>query len=100
MSGTPTPIQPQGPLDVAGKLLCPLLGLYAGTKDPSTSPAQIEQAKATAKAAGKDVQIVVYADAAHGFHADYRPSYNKADAEDGWSRMLAFFRAHDMGSGS
>ena len=41
------------------------------------------------KAAGKDVQIVIYADAGHGFHADYRPSYNAADAADGWSRLLA-----------
>jgi carboxymethylenebutenolidase len=97
MSGKPTPIQPKGPLDVAGEIHCPLLGLYAGTQDPSTTPEQIAQAEATAKAAGKDVQIVVYPDAAHGFHADYRPSYNKADAEDAWSRMVAFLRAHDVG---
>ena len=95
MGGTPTPIQPKGPLDVAGQIKCPLLGLYAGTKDPSSSPEQIKQAEAAAKSTGKDVQIIVYPDAAHGFHADYRPSYNKADAEDAWGRMLAWFRTHN-----
>ena len=94
MGGSPTPIQPKGPLDVAGQIKCAFLGLYAGTKDPSSSPEQIKQAEAAAKATGKDVQIIVYPDAAHGFHADYRPSYNKADADDAWGRMLAWFRTH------
>lgn len=34
----------------------------------------------------------VYPDAQHGFLADYRPSYNAADARDGWARMLAWFK--------
>lgn len=91
MGGRPTDIQPKGPLDVMADLKCPVLGLYAGTKDPSTSPAMIDQAKATAAKAGKKIEIVVYPDAAHGFHADYRPSYNETDAHDAWGRMLAFF---------
>ena len=49
-----------------------------------------------AKAAGKTVEIVVYPDAPHGFHADYRPSYRQADAEDGWKRMLAWFARYGM----
>jgi carboxymethylenebutenolidase len=95
MMGQPTPIQPKGPLDVAGQIHCPLLGLYAGPKDPSTSAEQIAQAEATAKAHGKTVEIVVYPDAGHGFHADYRPSYVKADAEDAWGRALAWMRRYD-----
>ena len=95
MGGTPTPIQPKGPLDVANQIKCPFLGLYAGTKDPSSSPEQIKQAEAAAKTTGKDVQIIVYPDAAHGFHADYRPSYNKADADDAWGRMLTWFHTHN-----
>jgi carboxymethylenebutenolidase len=47
-----------------------------------------------AKAAGKTVEIVVYPDAPHGFNADYRPSYRKDAAEDGWKRMLAWFAGH------
>jgi carboxymethylenebutenolidase len=96
LGGTPTPIQPQTALDVAGEIRCPLLGLYAG-QDSSSSPAQIAAAEAKAKAAGKTVEIVVYPDAPHGFHADYRPSYRKADAEDGWKRMLAWLHRYGVG---
>ena len=37
--------------------------------------------------------IIVYPDAPHGFHADYRASYRAADAADGWARLLALFEA-------
>jgi carboxymethylenebutenolidase len=51
---------------------------------------------ALAKAGKTDSEIILYPDAGHGFHADYRPSYNAADAADGWTRMLAFFAAHGV----
>jgi carboxymethylenebutenolidase len=92
---TTSAAQPLAPLDVVGKLNCPVLGLYAG-KDPSTTPAQIAQAEAEAKAAGKTVAFVVFPDAMHGFHADWRPSYNAADAADGWARMLAWLRRYGV----
>jgi carboxymethylenebutenolidase len=43
-----------------------------------------------------DSEIVVYPQAQHGFHADYRSSYDAQAAEDGWKRMLAFFAAHGV----
>ena len=49
--------------------------------------------------AGKEVEIVVYPDAPHGFHADYRPSYRPADAADGWARMLQWFALHGVSVG-
>jgi len=91
-----SPIQPRTPTDVAAELKCPLLGLYGG-QDASIKVEDVYAAAAKAKAAGKVVEIVVYPDAPHGFHADYRPSYRKADAEDGWRRMLAWFRTHGVG---
>ncbi len=95
LGGTPSPIQPSTALDVAGQIKCPLLGLYGG-QDQSSSAAQIREAEQRAKAAGKTVEIVVYPDAPHGFHADYRPSYRPADAEDGWQRMLAWFKKYGV----
>jgi carboxymethylenebutenolidase len=88
--GTPSPIQPQTALDVAGELKCPLLGLYGG-QDPSIPVESVRQAETKAKAAHETVDIVIYPDAPHGFHADYRPSYRQADAEDAWKRAIAWF---------
>ena len=78
--GTPTPIQPRPALDLAAEIKCPLLGLYGG-QDPSIPLESVRQAEAKAKAAHKTIDIVIYPDAPHGFHADYRPSYRQADAE-------------------
>ncbi len=49
------------------------------------------------KAAGKaDSDIVVYPNAGHGFHADYRSSYDEAAATDAWKRALAHFKKHGV----
>jgi carboxymethylenebutenolidase len=88
-------IQPHTPLDLAGQLKCPLLGLYGG-RDPSIAPADVYAAQAKARAAGKTVEIVYYPDAGHGFHADYRPSYNAADAKAAWARATAWLAKYDV----
>jgi carboxymethylenebutenolidase len=93
--GATSEIQPKTASDVADQLNCPLLGLYGG-QDPGNPADAVHAAEAKAKAAHKTVEIVNYPDAPHGFHADYRPSYRKADAEDGWKRMLAWFAAHGV----
>lgn len=82
------------PVNHVADLRCPVLGLY-GAKDPLSAGAPAMRA-ALALAGKTESEIVVYPDAGHGFHADYRASYNEADAKDGWARMLAFFRAHGM----
>ena len=86
--GTPSPIQPHTALDLAGRDPVPAAGLYGG-QDTSIPVASVREAEAKAKAAHKIVEIVIYPDAAHGFHADYRPSYRQADAEDAWKRSLS-----------
>ena len=95
LGGGTSAIQPHTPLDLVADLRCPLLGLYAG-QDPSSSPAQIKEAEEKARAAGRVVEFVVYPDAPHGFHADYRPSYRAGDARDGWGRMLGWFRRYGV----
>jgi carboxymethylenebutenolidase len=91
LGGAPSPIQPLTALDVADKIKCPLLGLYGG-QDAGIPVDLVRQAEARAKAAHEIVEIVIYPDAPHGFHADYRPSYRQADAEDAWNRTLGWFR--------
>lgn len=80
----------------AAELKAPVLGLY-GAKDQGIPQTDVEAMRAALKAAGKTgSDLHVYEDAGHGFHADYRSSYNEADARDGWARMLAFFRANGV----
>lgn len=95
VGGTRNDLQPQTVQDIAGDIKCPLLGLY-GEKDPGIPPAAVKEAEDKAHAAGKTVEIVEYPNAAHAFHADYRPSYVKDAAEDGWNRMLAWFKQHGV----
>jgi len=86
------------PVNLAAQQSAPVLGLYAG-KDPLSNG--IPDMKAALAAAGKTgSDFIVYPDASHGFHADYRPSYNEADAKDGWTHLLAFFAAHDVAPGA
>jgi carboxymethylenebutenolidase len=96
LGGARTDIQPKTALDIAGMIHAPQLNLYGG-KDTSIPQDQVQAAEAAAKAAGKTVDVVVYPDAGHGFHADYRPSYVPGDAADGWKRAIAWFKAHGLG---
>jgi carboxymethylenebutenolidase len=80
----------------AAELKAPVLGLY-GALDQGIPQTDVEAMRAALKAAGKTrSDLHIYPDAGHGFHADYRASYNEADAKDGWARMLAFFRANGV----
>lgn len=85
------------PVDLAGELKCPVLGLYGG-RDQGIPLDTVEAMRAALAANGNPTrsEIVVYPDAEHGFHADYRPSYNEAAAQDGWSRARAWFRANGV----
>ena len=98
VAGDHTALTPANPLDLAGRLQVPVLGLY-GRQDPSIPQATLEQMKqaiAQGPPRARGSQFVVYDDAGHAFFADYRPSYRKADAEDGWRRALAWFREHGV----
>jgi carboxymethylenebutenolidase len=88
-------IQPQTPMDLAASLHCPLLGLYGG-RDPSISQEDVQAAAQRARDAGHVVEIKVFSEAGHGFDADYRATYNKAAAEQGWEDAIAWFKAHGV----
>ncbi len=95
VGGMPTPLQPLTAADVATRINAPLLGLYGGN-DPGIPREAIEAAITAARGAGKIVELIVYPDAPHGFHADYRPSYRPEAAQDGWARMLAWCRKYGV----
>jgi carboxymethylenebutenolidase len=93
--GPVSTIQPHTPMEEAAALQCPLLGLYGG-KDSSISPADVHEAAQIAIDSGHTVHIDVFPDAGHGFHADYRATYNQAAAEAGWANMLAWFKKYGV----
>lgn len=80
----------------ASELHAPVLGLYGGQDQGIGADQTSGMTAALAKAGKKGSSIHVYPDAGHGFHADYRSSYNEADAKDGWARMLAHFKANGV----
>ncbi len=89
---------PRYPAQLAGSLKAPVLGLYGGLDAgiPLETVEAMEAALKQGSPAAQGSQIHVYDNAPHAFHADYRPSYRKEEAEDGWQRMLAWFRKHGM----
>jgi len=89
-------LQPAYPADLAAHLKVPVLGLYGG-QDASIPMDHVEQMRAALKAANNTVSnIHVYPDAPHAFYADYRPSFRKEAAEDGWKRMQAWFKQYGV----
>jgi carboxymethylenebutenolidase len=96
--GQSSPLTPQHPLDLVGQLKAPVLGLYGG-KDggiPVDTVAKMQNALAQGSKAAQASRFVLFPDAPHAFHADYRPSYRKDAADEGWTQTLAWFKAHGV----
>lgn len=94
-TGNKTLTTPKHPVDIAADLSAPVLGLY-GAEDGSIPLDQVELMRQALRAANATAEIVVYPEAGHAFHADYRPSYHQASAQDGWQRMLAWFAQYGV----
>ncbi|MFN7985221.1 MAG: dienelactone hydrolase family protein [Vicinamibacterales bacterium] len=88
--GTPNELQPKYPLDLVKELKAPVLGLYGGD-DQGIPTDTVDKMREALKAAGSKSEIVLYPNTPHGFHADYRPSYRKEQAQDGWKRLNEWF---------
>ena len=97
ITGEKDDLHPRFPADVVSSLKAPVLGLY-GAKDQGIPVATVEQQAqalaASSNAAAKASSIHIYPEAGHAFFADYRPSFHKESAEDGWKRTLDWFKNH------
>ncbi|MDH4479499.1 MAG: dienelactone hydrolase family protein [Rhodoferax sp.] len=96
--GQSSPLTPVHPVDVAAKLKAPVLGLYGGA-DTGIPLATVDAMKAaldSAPAPAKSSQFVVYPDTPHAFHADYRPSFRKEAAQDGWQRLTQWLKQNGV----
>lgn len=96
--GQASALNPKHPVDIAGQLQGPVLGLYGGadTGIPVDTVAKMQDALAAGSAAAKKSTFVLYRDAPHAFHADYRPTFRKEPAEEGWKQALAWFKQHGV----
>ena len=96
--GQSTPLTPLHPVDVAAKLHGPVLGLYGGadTGIGLDTVDAMKAALASGPAPAKASQFVVYPDTPHAFHADYRPSYRKEAAQDGWARLTQWLKKYGV----
>jgi len=98
LAGEPSDLKPKSVLSLVNELKAPVLGAYGG-KDAGIPQADVDRmrvALAQGPAAAKASRIDVYPDAPHAFHADYRPSYRKAEAEQAWTRMLDWFKQNGL----
>ena len=93
--GDASALTPKHPVDIAPDLKAPVLGLYGGA-DQGITLKTVEAMRTACAKAGKTCEIVLFEDAPHAFHADYRPSYREAPAKDGWARLLAWFKQHGI----
>jgi len=93
--GKPSELQPKHPIDIAASLKVPVLGLYGGD-DQGIPLDTVEQMRKALQEAGSPSEIVVYPNTPHGFYADYRASYRREQAEDGWRRLQAWFKQHGV----
>jgi carboxymethylenebutenolidase len=96
--GNISAMNPKRAVDIAGALKAPVLGLYGGKDSgiPLNTVAQMQEALATGSRAARASKFVVFPDVGHAFHADYRPSYDKAAAEEGWALCRDWFKRHGV----
>ncbi len=93
--GDATPNTPKHPVDVAVNIKAPVLGLY-GAKDTGIPMESVEKMKAALAKGSSRSTFVIYPEAGHAFHADYRPSFVEADAKDGWKRAVEWFKENGV----
>ncbi len=96
LAGQDSALRPHTAIEVSSQIKAPVLGLYAGQDKNITADDIDAMRKALAVEGNTQSRIDVFADAQHGFNADYRPTYNEADAKEGWKRMLAWFTANGV----
>lgn len=91
--GQPSELSPKHPIDIASQLKAPVLGLY-GEADQGIPVESVKKMQEALK--GSKSEIILYPDTPHGFHADYRQSYRKEQAEDGWKRLQEWFKKNGV----
>nr|MBA2753091.1 dienelactone hydrolase family protein [Chloroflexia bacterium] len=88
---SPTERAPLQPLAEANSLRSPLLALW-GDQDHAVGMDTVEAYRAALAEADRQFEFVVYPGAGHGFLTFDPAALSFPDAEDAWTRTLAFLR--------
>jgi carboxymethylenebutenolidase len=81
------------PVERTKDLTQPVLAFF-GDDDPFIPMDAVEALRAAAKEHAKNVEIVVYPKAPHGFFCNERDSYRPDAAKDAWEKLKSFFAKH------
>lgn len=84
-------LQPTFPIDIAKSLTVPVIGFYGGL-DTGIPQDTVQRMQDELKKGKSKSEIVVYPNAEHGFHADYRKSYNAQASQDAWAKLQDWFK--------
>ena len=84
-------LQPTTPIDHANDLKVPVIGFYGGL-DTGIPLDSVQRMQDELKKGKSRSEIIVFPNAKHGFHADYRESYNKQASDEAWTKLLAWFK--------
>ena len=84
-------LQPTTPIDHVKELKVPVIGFYGGL-DTGIPLDSVQRMQDELKKGKSGSEIIVFPNAKHGFHADYRESYNKQASDEAWAKLLAWFK--------
>jgi carboxymethylenebutenolidase len=88
-------LKPFTPLDVAGMIEKPYLGLF-GAIDDFIPTSDVELLRQEFSARGTPHHLHVYQGAHHAFFNETRASYHAAAAADAWHKLIGFVRAGEL----
>jgi carboxymethylenebutenolidase len=80
----------KAPIELTSQIKIPVMGNFGG-QDQNPSPADVAKIEAELKKARVTYDFKSYPQAGHGFNCDERTSYNKAAADDAWTRTVGWF---------
>jgi len=98
LAGASSVQTPAHPVDLAGEVRAPVLGLYGGADAgiPLETVERMKFALAKNQGPGGASRFIVYPDAPHAFHADYRPNYREEAAQDAWPQCMRWLQDHGV----
>jgi carboxymethylenebutenolidase len=89
----PSPVQRIAPFELTNSMQAPLLGIF-GNDDARPDPAEVNRTEEKLRSLRKAYEFHRYDGAGHGFFNWHNVAYRQQQAQDGWSKVFAFYEKH------